>query len=69
MVISEEYNLSMDTFDDYVGAFNKLFVINDLEAWCPPIREPDQLIVLTGGTMAYTRQDGVKIIPLGCLKW
>ena len=31
--------------------------------------EPDQLIVLTGGTMAYTRQDGVKIIPLGCLKW
>lgn len=34
-----------------------------------PIREPDQLIVLTGGTMAYTRQDGVKIIPLGCLKW
>lgn len=33
------------------------------------IREPDQLIVLTGGTMAYTRQDGVKIIPLGCLKW
>ena len=190
LVASEEYNLSMDTFDDYVGAFNKLFVINDLEAWCPPIRnksairsgfkreftdpsiavaalgatpeslqtqlktfgfifenmcardlraysqnlggelsyyhdryglesdlvlhlgdgryalikcklgsqeieegathlkeivrlirehnltekqvpirEPDQLIVLTGGTMAYTRQDGVKIIPLGCLKW
>jgi len=33
------------------------------------IREPDQIIVLTGGTMAYTRQDGVKIIPLGCLKW
>lgn len=29
---SEEYNLSMDTFDNYVGAFNKLFVINDLEA-------------------------------------
>ena len=190
LVASEEYNLSMDTFDDYVGAFNKLFVISDLEAWCPPIRsksairsglkreftdpsiavaalgatpeslqtqlktfgfifenmcardlraysqnlggelsyyhdryglesdlvlhlgdgryalvecklgsqeieegaahlteivrlirehnltekqvpirEPDQLIVLTGGTMAYTRQDGVKIIPLGCLKW
>ena len=190
LVASEEYNLSMDTFDDYVGAFVKLFVIDDLEAWCPPIRsksairsglkreftdpsiavaalgatpeslqtqlktfgfifenmcardlraysqnlggklsyyhdryglesdlvlhlgdgryalvecklgsqeieegathlteivrlirehnltekqvpirEPDQLIVLTGGTMAYTRQDGVKIIPPGCLKW
>lgn len=33
-----------------------------------PIREPDLLIVLTGGQMAYSRPDGVKIIPLGCLK-
>ena len=33
-----------------------------------PIREPDLLIVLTGGQMAYTRTDGVKIIPLGTLK-
>lgn len=33
-----------------------------------PIREPDLLIILTGGTMAYTRPDGVKVIPLGCLK-
>lgn len=33
-----------------------------------PLREPDLLIVLTGGEFAYTREDGVKIIPLGCLK-
>lgn len=33
-----------------------------------PIREPDLLIVLTGGEFAYTREDGVKVIPLGCLK-
>ncbi len=33
-----------------------------------PLREPDLLIVLTGGQMAYTRPDGVKIIPLACLK-
>lgn len=32
------------------------------------LREPDLLIVLTGGEMAYTRDDGVKIIPIGCLK-
>jgi predicted AAA+ superfamily ATPase len=32
------------------------------------IREPDLLIVVTGGQLAYTRDDGVKIIPLGCLK-
>lgn len=33
-----------------------------------PLRLPDILIVLTGGKLAYTREDGVKVIPLGCLK-
>ncbi|MCQ2316450.1 MAG: ATP-binding protein [Bacteroidales bacterium] len=33
-----------------------------------PLREPDLLIVLTGGQYAFTREDGVKIIPIGCLK-
>ena len=33
-----------------------------------PLREPDLLIVITGGNMAYTRDDGIKIIPLACLK-
>lgn len=33
-----------------------------------PLREPDLLIILTGGSMAYTRPDGVKIIPLACLR-
>lgn len=32
------------------------------------LREPDVLIVLTAGEMAYTRPDGVKIIPIGCLR-
>jgi hypothetical protein len=32
------------------------------------LREPDLLIVITGGEMAYTRKDGVKIIPIGCLR-
>lgn len=33
-----------------------------------PLHEPDLLIILTGGSMAYTRTDGVKVIPLACLK-
>lgn len=33
-----------------------------------PIREPDLMIILTGGKMAYMRNDGVKVIPLGSLK-
>ena len=32
------------------------------------MREPDFLMVLTGGNMAYTREDGVKIVPIGCLR-
>lgn len=32
------------------------------------LRLPDLMIVLTGGNMAYTREDGVKVIPIGCLK-
>lgn len=33
-----------------------------------PLRLPDLMMVLTGGHMAYTRSDGVKVIPLACLK-
>lgn len=32
------------------------------------IKGPDLLMIITGGEMAYTRLDGVKIIPIGCLK-
>jgi len=32
------------------------------------LREPDLLLIITGGQMGYTRPDGVKIIPLGCLR-
>ncbi len=33
-----------------------------------PLREPDLLMVITGGEMAYTREDGVKVIPIGTLR-
>ena len=29
---------------------------------------PTFLAVLTGGKDAYTRPDGVKVIPIGCLR-
>lgn len=32
------------------------------------MEEPSLLIVITGGPIAYTRPDGVKVIPLACLK-
>ena len=33
-----------------------------------PLREPDLLMVITGGEMAYTRSDGVKVVPIGTLR-
>ena len=33
-----------------------------------PLREPDLLMVITGGEMAYTREDGVKVVPIGILR-
>lgn len=32
------------------------------------LREPSLLVVITGGEMAYTRDDGVKIVPIGTLR-
>lgn len=32
------------------------------------LREPDLLIVITGGEVAYIREDGVKVVPIGCLR-
>lgn len=31
------------------------------------IPEPKFLAIVTGGKMAYVREDGVKVIPIGCL--
>lgn len=30
-------------------------------------RKPSSLVVVTGSSLAYTRDDGVHVIPLGCL--
>lgn len=31
-------------------------------------KELNFLAVITGENLAYTRKDGVKVIPIGCLK-
>ena len=32
------------------------------------IDEPTLMMVVTGGELAYTRKDGVHVVPIGCLK-
>lgn len=38
VIASENIDCSRPTFDDYVSALEKLFVIQDMDAWCPAIR-------------------------------
>ena len=49
------------------GAKN-LLKINKLIEKNKEVRNPEFLAILTGGKFAYTRPDGVKVIPIGCLK-
>ena len=48
------------------GATNLLHIKDLIEK--KGMRTPDLLIVITGGKIAYEREDGVKVIPLGCMK-
>ncbi len=41
---SGDITLSIDTFDDYIGVMKKLFVIQDIDAWCPAIRSKTAII-------------------------
>ena len=40
---AEDINISMDTLNSYIGALEKLFVIQDIDAWCPAIRSKSAL--------------------------
>lgn len=39
------------TFDEYVDALKRLFVIEDIEAWCPAIRSASA--IRSGKKMLY----------------
>ena len=39
----EMESTAMSTFDDYVQALERLFVIDDVEAWCPAIRSKSMI--------------------------
>ena len=58
----------IETGAEHLNILKELVKTHNKEEKQVPLREPDLLIILTGGKMAYTRPDGVKIIPLACLK-
>lgn len=46
----------------------KRFIREHNITYIDKIRETDLILIITGDEMAYTRLDGVKIVPIGCLK-
>lgn len=36
--VQANFNISAPTFNDYVSALERLYIIEDIEAWCPAIR-------------------------------
>jgi len=45
-------------------------LIREANASKPGVRieEPSLMMVVTGGNLAYTRKDGVHVVPIGCMK-
>lgn len=46
----------------------KNLIKNQIEKGETKIQEPSFLAVIYGGNMAYTLDNGVKVLPIGCLK-
>ena len=36
--VKANYDMSLPTFNEYIQAFEKLYIIEDVDAWCPAIR-------------------------------
>ncbi|MDE5762092.1 MAG: ATP-binding protein, partial [Bacteroidales bacterium] len=51
-VSAEMENTALSTFNDYVSALEKLFVIDDIEAWNPSIRS--KTVIRTGKKRCFT---------------
>ena len=65
-----EFKLGRDKIDD--GAANLIKLNNLIEDAIKKdrvkMKKPKFLAVITGIENAYTREDGVKVLPIGCLR-
>lgn len=66
-----EYNLRSRKIDEgakYLLKIKRLNVENKFTGKWLEIRTPYQPIILTGGEITFTRENVIKVIPIGCLK-
>lgn len=60
--VSANYPISETTYYDYVNAFKKLYIIDDLEAWCPAIRSKS---AIRSGTKRNLIDPSIAVAALG----
>lgn len=41
--VMSNYNVSEPTFYEYISALKKLYIIEDIDAWCPSIRSKSNI--------------------------
>ena len=58
----------IETGSHHLAQLHRLITDHNKTEKQVPIREPDLKIILTGGKYGYSREDGVYVIPLACLK-
>ena len=66
-----EFKLGAHEIDDGAAHLNQIEnlikIYNETEKQCP-MRLPDLKLIITGTQYGYKREDGVYVIPIGCLK-
>lgn len=60
--------LSTYNLEEGINNLRNLIIKNNLNKNNKKIKEPDILMVITGSDTAFTTEDGILIVPIGCLK-
>jgi len=66
-----EYKLGNKDIEEAANHILKLETLikkHNQEQFITKLKEPEFLMVITGGELAYNRNDGVKVVPIGCLR-
>ena len=61
-IVDDMKGISMPTYDNYVGALEKLFIIDDIDAWTPAIRS--KTVIRTGKKRCFV-DPSIAVASLG----
>ena len=59
-ISANDETISMSTLDSYINALERLFVIEDIDAWCPAIRSAT--VIRSGKKREFIDPSGIESI-------